>query len=264
MRPLLFACLLAVLSVSWASVVPVVSNDGVFKAKALQKVLLSTLKVEEGGTVCCPVVSILNLSGSSKSYDAINSIAGTSFKGKECENAINLDIVSDKAFLCASYSEMFSSKFCGAKAADFCGLVSDAVIVVLPDSELEDIIVGHDQTIRRIVNKTKSRLQNSSQSVHSILFVVAKEAENTVDLSNVSEKFDEIWQDGASSSDSNTQISCNVIALDSADEASLGAAKAAVEQLSTSGGDAMGGNFADKLAAAWAESSATAAGTCLY
>lgn len=73
--------------------------------------------------------------------------------------------------LLACYDTMFSSKFCGSKAADFCGAVSDSVVVVLPANDLAEYLSGHDQALRRVLKIASDRQATDSRPASMLILV---------------------------------------------------------------------------------------------
>ena len=94
---------------------------------------------------------------------------------------------------------MYSSKFCGSKAADFCGAVSSSIYILVSAKDLTETLDGHDQIFRRIIKK----LQINGSSLNSINFVVKVESgDSTVSnefSAEISPRLSEIWNDIAGS-----------------------------------------------------------------
>lgn len=101
------------------------------------------------------------------------------------------------AFLYASFSSMFSTKFCGSKAADFCGAVSSSIYILVSAKDLAETLNGHDQIFRRIIKK----LQVNGSPLKSINFMVKVESGDNVApemfSAHIQERLSEIWDDMA-------------------------------------------------------------------
>jgi hypothetical protein len=103
-----------------------------------------------------------------------------------------VDMGSHGAFLFTAFDSMFSPKFCGSKAADFCGSVSNSVFVLLTAKDVTETLNGYDQIFRRIIKKVIS----ASSPVQSITFLVKYESVSSEDISKeIKDRLAEIWSD---------------------------------------------------------------------
>ena len=94
---------------------------------------------------------------------------------------------------------MYSSKFCGSKAADFCGAVSSNIYILVSAKDLTETLDGHDQIFRRIIKK----LQINGSPLNSIDFILKVESgDSTVSnqfSAEILDRLSEIWNDIAGS-----------------------------------------------------------------
>jgi hypothetical protein len=106
---------------------------------------------------------------------------------------INLDCTGQGGFLHVSFEEMYSTKFCGSKAADFCGATSNCVAILVSSKDLSETLDGYDQILRRVLKKVAvgaSPVQSIVFLVESNGMIAAETAENLI-----STKVGEIWAD---------------------------------------------------------------------
>lgn len=91
--------------------------------------------------------------------------------------------------LFVGFDRMYSDKFCGSKAIDFCKNLSSKVCVVMNSNELDSALVGYDQIFRRYlkINQRESNEEDTKKKVH-LTFVI----DNTASANNVSEDEAEI------------------------------------------------------------------------
>ena len=150
-------------SVSGGTVLPLVSSEGTVKSTAqMQAFLQSSVPLRDP----LPVLALLDLSrGSSLALLKASMKADLSL---DAQNGISLCLDGEKAVLYAAYKDMHSSKFSGSKATDFCCTLADCVVVVLPATDMMEVLQGHDQTLRRIAKK----LSSPTCRAKSLLFLV--------------------------------------------------------------------------------------------
>ena len=105
---------------------------------------------------------------------------------------ICLQLTEECAFLNANFNSMYSSKFCGSRAADFLGSVSDAACVIISVDDLEFAMLGYDQFFRRLLLKVGA--SNDSKKKFYINFFV-KSGEQNIDSLDpyLSELLKTIW-----------------------------------------------------------------------
>lgn len=104
--------------------------------------------------------------------------------------------MSDRAaFLYTAFDSMFSAKFCGSKAADFCGSTSNGLCLLMSAKDVTETLTGYDQIFRRVMKK----LQAGASPVQSILFLVKSDsgsADNSDAITNeIKTRMSEIWSD---------------------------------------------------------------------
>jgi hypothetical protein len=203
----------------------------------------------------CPLVGVLDLTSAKSGCDSVNALLQTGFKGGEGKNAVCLDMTATQAVMMTSFDEMFSSKFCGAKGTDLCASVAETMVVVFPAEDLNEYLLGHEQTMRRIVAKAS---QQGGGTVKSVLFVIdttGVPSDSVPDPSLVEKKFDEIWSDRSQGSGSGkgssgdmsgeedammSRCPVNVVTLNKGDAHSVKNAQGALASLSSSGVSAAG------------------------
>lgn len=109
-----------------------------------------------------------------------------------------LDMSDRAAFLYTAFDSMFSSKFCGSRAADFCGSVSNGICMLISAKDVTETLNGYDQIFRRVLKK----LQAGSTPIQKIAFLVNFEAGsvNGADeiSKEISDRLSQIWGDFAS------------------------------------------------------------------
>ena len=86
---------------------------------------------------------------------------------------------------------MFSSEFCGSKAADVCASVSSSVYVLVSSKDLTETLLGHDQIFRRILKK----IDINSSPIQSIVVLVKTEAGVSSVSDEVQNRLSDIWND---------------------------------------------------------------------
>ena len=173
-----------------------------------------------------------------------------------------MDLNDRGAFLYTAFESMYSAKFCGSKAADYCGSVSNCVFVLLSGKDSTETLNGYDQLFRRMLTK----IHASASPVRSLTFFVKLEGPSGgasgVDIGGVTQeitrRLNEIWVDltgeGRNLSDS---IALDVIAVDVSDVASIQYARAsvaaAVEKAIASGAAPVPSAIGTSLSTAWSE-----------
>ena len=106
-----------------------------------------------------------------------------------------LDMSDRAAFLYTAFDSMFSAKFCGSKAADFCGSTSNGLCLLMSAKDVTETLTGYDQIFRRVMKK----LQAGASPVQSILFLVKSDsgsADNSDAIAiEIKTRMSEIWSD---------------------------------------------------------------------
>lgn len=106
-----------------------------------------------------------------------------------------MDISDRGAFLFTAFDSMFSTKFCGSRAADFCGSVSNSLCLLMSAKDVTETLTGYDQIFRRVMKK----LQSGVSPVQTLAIMVNFESglvENSEILANeIVERLSEIWSD---------------------------------------------------------------------
>jgi len=159
---------------------------------------------------------------------------------------------------------MYSNKFCGSKAADFCGAISDTIVLVVSLSELTESLSGHDQALRRIIKSAKER---GAGGLKSVLFLVdttlpAPEAVTEEQVAScfrdISEAVESIWSDLDEEKVHPRSTQISTLAVNFQDAESVAAAQSALtkllvsEKIGEGGEEDTSGALASKLFDAWA------------
>lgn len=92
----------------------------------------------------------------------------------------------------AQYDCMYSSTYCGSKAADFLGSIANTLMVVLPPGEASEIMSAHDQTLRRLANAIKNRV-HTAMPVKALYFLTADSESRAAE--DVNQAFESVWSD---------------------------------------------------------------------
>ena len=190
---LLATCIVAyalVALVAGASTYQLISPDSSCRSGRPLRTFLSRSRedgVDEGKFSVVGVIDIC----SATSTDIVNRIFDTNFKADN--NGIALELSGDKAVLLSTFDSMFSASFCGCKAAEYTGLVSDAICVVVPEVDLTETLDAHDQLFRRMFAKLNSK--KMSQPVPFIV-VLTSPGKIEDDMSdNVQRYLESVWKD---------------------------------------------------------------------
>ena len=147
--------------------------------------------------------------------------------------------------MATSFDEMFNQKYCGAKGTDLCATVADKLVVVFPAGELDDYILGHEQTLRRIVSKAKS-----GGSLQGVLFVIdTSESSESPDANLIEQKFESMWKDGTDREMSPCRTS--VVTINKDDEASIKNAQKALASFENSSKCSGAGELPARVADVW-------------
>ena len=106
-----------------------------------------------------------------------------------------LDISDRAAFIYTAFDSMFSSKYCGSRAADVCGSSSNVICLLVSAKDVTETLIGYDQIFRRIMKK----LQAGMSPVQSIAFLVSYDAGTAQDALEVTGeivgRLSEMWSD---------------------------------------------------------------------
>ena len=235
--------LVAVVNVALASVT-LIGSDGVLKPSSKVAKFVAE-KVNTQTSASCEVVGVLDLTGGKSGCESVNAILSTDFTGSEVKNALCLDVTASQAVMATSFDEMFSQKYCGAKGTDLCATVADKLVVVFPAGDFDEYMLGHEQTLRRIVAKAKN-----GGSLQGVLFIIdTTGTSEPPDPSVLEQKFESVWKDGADGETSPCQIS--VVALNKDDESGIKSAQSALTSLGSGGKSTGAGELALKVADVW-------------
>lgn len=124
------------------------------------------------GTTEAQVVGVLDCN--EKGCSAVNDIFGTGLDSSK-DGGINLGVVEGKAVLYGCFQEMFSTKFCGSKAADYLTKVCDTVCILLPGGEEAlDAFDNYEQVVRRVIARAG---ENAGERISLILVIDGEENE---------------------------------------------------------------------------------------
>jgi len=88
---------------------------------------------------------------------------------------------------------MYSVDFCGSKAAEYFGLVSDSICIIAPGVDLLDTLDAHDQFFRRLLIRLQARSLTAPISV-TFLVDAAQALEASV-KEKISSYIINIWKD---------------------------------------------------------------------
>jgi hypothetical protein len=244
----------------------VVSVDGMCKSSsAIGAFVASSAKGGDSSGGLCPVSAAFDCGSESDGYSVFNSILETSFPANS--KGVLLEVTDRAAFAYTAFETMFSPKFCGSKAADYCSTVSNCIFVLLSGKDASETLHGYDQLFRRMLGK----IHASSSPVRSITFFVKVEGASGgtsgVDIGAVTQEItrhlQDMWADldasggdGAASSLSD-RVSVDVVAVDVSDVASIQYARAsvaaAVEKAVSSGTAAAPSALGNALSTAWSD-----------
>lgn len=136
-------------------------------------------------------VGVVDLCADS-AVSSVNRMFSTNFKGNNA--GIAMEIAKDKAILLSKFDSMFSVNFCGCKAAEYYGLISDSLCVVLPEIDLEETLDAHDQFFRRILAKLNAR-DSQEQRVPLIFLVNSSKSLQQSTIDEITHFMDSIWKD---------------------------------------------------------------------
>jgi hypothetical protein len=90
---------------------------------------------------------------------------------------------------------LFSAKFCGCKAVDYCNYLPGKLALVVQSQCLESVLAGYDQILRRILRKSNANTKKE------LIFIVdvTGDAEATINESIVKEKIaqtvEKVWNE---------------------------------------------------------------------
>lgn len=225
-----------------------ISSDGTLKSKLATKYIEA--KVGTSTAEKCPVVGVLELTGSNIGYESVNLLLQTEFKGTDVKNAVCLDITSSQAVMATSFDEMFSStKYCGAKGTDLCATVAETLVVVFPSSDLDEYLLGHEQTMRRIVAKAK--IEGVVKGILFVIDISEDQSSGGFEVSAIEKKFEELWNESGGDENNPNPCPTNVITLDKSNADSVKSAQGALATLSSSGVPEGASTLLKKIEDAW-------------
>ena len=136
--------------------------------------------------------------------------------------------------MATSFDEMFSStKYCGAKGTDLCATVAETLVVVFPSSDLDEYLLGHEQTMRRIVAKAK--IEGVVKGILFVIDISEDQSSGGFEVSAIEKKFEELWNESGGDANNPNPCPTNVITLDKSNADSVKSAQGALATLSSSG-----------------------------
>ena len=136
-------------------------------------------------------VGVVDLCANSAT-SSINRLFSTNFKGDN--TGIAMEISDDKAVLLSKFDSMFSVNFCGCKAAEYYGLITDCLCVVLPEIDLEETLDAHDQFFRRILAKLNTR-DRREQRVPMVFLINSPNSVQQPIIDQITNFIGSIWKD---------------------------------------------------------------------
>ena len=218
----------------------VITSDGTLKSIQLNDFIKKS-KIDKP----IPITSIINCNANN---NIINNIFKTKFD--DLNNVISLDITEYGAVIYTSFDNMFSSKFCGSKATDFCSEVSNSFIITSTALDIDEILSSYDQVIRRLFNKI--HLENIP--INSITVILSDNASN--DLEQITKKvektFEKIWSDISEQSYTKLLEKVNIqVVLVSDSESSIDSVKAIISRLSSNTETVDASIIGSKITDAW-------------
>ena len=120
-----------------------------------------------------------------------------------------MDMSDRAAFLYTAFDSMFSSNYCGSRAADLCGSSSNALCLLVSAKDVTETLIGYDQIFRRIMKK----LQAGVSPIQTIAFLVNYDAGSVQDSEEVSKeivgRLSEMWSDISTDGQVAIYRSCN-------------------------------------------------------
>ena len=87
---------------------------------------------------------------------------------------------------------MFSLNFCGSKAAEYFGLVSNSICIVLPGIDLVETLEANEQFLRRALTKLSSR---KAERVSLVFLINSSESAGQATAQRVTQFVQNIWSD---------------------------------------------------------------------
>lgn len=168
------------------------------------------------------VVSVIDcaLPGGMGAYNKL--LGTTGDKLPDC--GVYLDVNDNNAVLFSVFDTMYSTKFCGSKAADYSVDVCNNVVIGLSAIDLEDVLIGYDQVFRRILNKM---IKNRDIKLN-IIIGSENAIENGNDLTiKVQNMVNSLWSDlspvavSSTDLDNSPNLSIHIISLNNEESTSL-------------------------------------------
>lgn len=223
----------------------VVASDGTLRSVQVND-FIKKLKIDKS----IPITSIINCNANNNNCKLVNSIFKSNF---DDVNGISIDVTEYGAVLYTSFDTMFSSKFCGSKATDFCSDVSNSFIITSTAVDIDEILSSYDQVIRRLFNK----VSRENIPVRSITVILSDSSSS--DLEQVSKKvektFEKIWTEVSEQQYSKLLENVNVqVILASETEASLESVQTIIAQMSSNAESVDSSSIGSKFADAWKKS----------
>lgn len=106
-----------------------------------------------------------------------------------------MDISDRGAFLFTAFDSMFSTKFCGSRAADFCGSVSNNLCLLMSAKDVTETLTGYDQIFRRVMKKLHSGVSPVQTLAILVNFDSGSMKNSETISSEISQRLSEIWSD---------------------------------------------------------------------
>lgn len=224
----------------------VVSSDGTLRSVQVNDYIKKLNKDKS-----IPITSIINCNGNNNNYNIINNIFNTKFD--DVNNIISIDVTEYGAVLYTSFDNMFSSKFCGSKATDFCCDVSNSFVITSTAVDIDEILNSYDQVIRRLFNK----IYRENIPVRSIAVILSDTSSS--DLEQISKRvektFEKVWTEVSEQQYSKLLEKVNVEVLLSTDSpSSKESVQSVIEKIVSSAESSDVSSIGQKLIDAWKKS----------
>lgn len=225
-RRIIFTIVCIIIS-CYATPLQLVSVDGTCRSTSQIGSYISGQSISQTGNVC-PIFSLIDCSSESDGRVVFNSVLETSFAPNS--RGLCLDMNERGAYVYTAFDNMYSTKFCGSKAADFCGSVSNSLCILLSAQDVTETLNGYDQIFRRVLKKV---MDSSMQSLMSLTVLVNYEAGSQVDKEEVSveisSRLSDIWNDLLPDGENLLErMTVEVVSMDSSDTVSLQSARSSL------------------------------------
>mmetsp|Transcript_30916 Transcript_30916/g.29529 ORF Transcript_30916/g.29529 Transcript_30916/m.29529 type:complete len:544 (-) Transcript_30916:32-1663(-) len=224
-RRFIFTIICIVIS-CYATPLQLVSVDGTCRSTSQIGSYVSTQSISQTGNMC-PIFSLIDCLSESDGRLIFNSVLDTTFGPNS--RGLCLDMNERGAFVYTAFDNMYSTKFCGSKAADFCGSISNSLCILLSARDVTETLNGYDQIFRRVLKKV---MDSSMQSLTSLTILVSNEGTSEEEKEEVSveinNRLSEIWKDLSPVGEISDKITVEILSMDASDTSSLQSARSSL------------------------------------